>query len=84
MTSTRLANLPEGDQRGAIAHAEMLSPEGDPARADPDGIALLGLGVQFAELWTTTGALGEVVAEVAGQRECQARADKHGKTDAAD
>ena len=80
-----LQALPERDQRRAIAHAEVLAAEGELARAEADGIALLGLGVQFAELvHDDRTLLAEAVTEIAGQRERQARVDERGHTDAAD
>ena len=57
----------------------MLPAEGELARADADGESLFGLGVQFAELVHDDGTLlGEPVAEIAGERERQARIDERG------
>lgn len=80
-----LRTLPEGHERVAIAHAEVLTAERELARADADGVALLGFRIEFAELMHYDRAiLGEAVAEVAGQRERQARVDERGHTHAAD
>ena len=67
------------------AHREVLAAEGELARAQAHRESLLGLGVQFAELvHHDRTLLGEAVAEVAGQRERQARVDERGHGDAAD
>ena len=80
-----LQALPEGDQRRAVAHAEVLAAEGELARAEADREPLLGFGVQLAELVHDDRALlGEAIAEIAGQRERQARVDERGNRDAAD